>query len=66
MVSSESLEKFQTLWNEMLSMGEGEKIKMILAIDGKTQRGNGNGQQKGNHKVSAVDEVGFCLGQKCR
>lgn len=30
-----------------------------------TQRGNGNKKQKGNHIVSAVDERGFCLEQKC-
>jgi len=64
MVSPEFLEKFQRLWNEMLSTGEGEKIRKILAIDGKTQRGNGNDRQKANHIVSAVDEDGFCLGQK--
>ena len=64
MVSPEFLEGFQTLWNEMLSSDEGEKVKKILAIDGKTQRGNGNVNQKANHIVSAVDEDGFCLGQK--
>ena len=64
MVSVEYLERFQTLWNEMLSRNEGEKIKKILAIDGKTQCGNGNRNQKANHIVSAVDERGFCLGQK--
>ena len=64
MVSSESLEEFQVLWNEMLSSNEGEKIKKILALDGKTQRGNGNKNQKANHIVSAVDDNGFCLGQK--
>jgi len=64
MVSPEFLQGFQTLWNEMLSSEEGEKIKKILAIDGKTQRGNGNAKQKANHIVSAVDENGFCLGQK--
>jgi len=64
MVSPEFLQGFQTLWNEMLSGEEGEKIKKILAIDGKTQRGNGNAKQKANHIVSAVDENGFCLGQK--
>ena len=36
----------------------------ILAIDGKTQRGNGNSKQKANHIVSAVDEDGFCLSEK--
>ena len=64
MVSSEFLSGLQTLWNEMLNSGEGEKIKKILAIDGKTQRRNGNVNQKANHIVSAVDEDGFCLGEK--
>jgi len=64
MVSSEFLQGFQTLWNEVLNSDEGEKIKKILAIDGKTQCGNGNKNQKANHIVSAVDETGFCLGEK--
>jgi len=64
MVSSEFLQNFQKLWNEMLNSNEGEKIRKILAIDGKTQRGNGNRNQKANHIVSAVDEDGFCLGEK--
>ena len=64
MVSSEFLSGFQLLWNEMLNSGEGEKVRKILAIDGKTQRGNGNKNQKANHIVSAVDEDGFCLGEK--
>lgn len=64
MVPSEFLENFQKRWNEMLNSNEGNKIKKLLAIDGKTQRGNGNKNQKGNHIVSAVDEKGFCLGQK--
>lgn len=50
--------------NEMLNSDEGDKIKRLLAIDGKTQRGNGSKSQKANHIVSAVDEKGFCLGQK--
>jgi len=64
MVSPEFLQGFQVLWNEMLNSEEGEKIKRILAIDGKTQCGNGNKNQKANHIVSAVDEQGFCLGEK--
>jgi len=63
-VSPEFLQRFQTMWNEMLNSGEGEKIKKILAIDGKTQCGNGNRNQKANHIVSAVDDKGFCLGEK--
>ena len=64
MVSPEYLQKFRIMWNEMLNSNEGEKIKKILAIDGKTQCGNGNKNQKANHIVSAVDEFGFCLGEK--
>ena len=64
MVHPEFLENFQKKWNEMLNSNEGDKIKRLLAIDGKTQRGNGNKTQKANHIVSAVDERGFCLGQK--
>jgi len=64
MVSPEFLQKYQQLWNELLNSDEGEKIKKILSIDGKTQRGNGNINQKANHIVSAVDENGFCLGEK--
>jgi Transposase len=64
MVSPEFLQKFRTLWEEMINSNEGEKIKKLLAIDGKTQRGNGNKNQKANHIVSAVDENGFCLGER--
>lgn len=64
MVAPEFLENFQKQWNEMLNSDEGKKIKRLLAIDGKTQRGNGSKDQKANHIVSAVDEKGLCLGQK--
>jgi predicted transposase YbfD/YdcC len=64
MVSHEYLQWFRTQFNEMLNAGEGEKIRKIFGLDGKTQRGNGNGKQKANHIVSAVDENGFCLGEK--
>jgi len=29
------------MWNELITNDEKEKVKTILAIDGKTQRGNG-------------------------
>ena len=63
MVSPEFLQQIQTQWNEMLTKGEGEKLRRILAIDGKAQRGTATGKQKANHMISAVDENGFCLGQ---
>jgi len=36
------LQTFQTQFNELLNTNQGEKIKKILHIDGKTQKGNGN------------------------
>jgi len=63
-LSPEFLQGFRDRFNEMLNSGEGETIKKLLSIDGKTQRGNGNLTQKANHIVSAVDENGFCVGEK--
>jgi predicted transposase YbfD/YdcC len=63
-ISPEFLQNFRGQWNEMLNSNEGEKIKKILALDGKTQRGNETDEQKANHIVSAVDENGFCLGEE--
>jgi predicted transposase YbfD/YdcC len=64
MVSPEYLQGFRRHFNELLNTNEGEKVRKILSLDGKTQRGNGNDEQKGNHIVSAVDENGFCLGEE--
>lgn len=64
-INPQHLQNLYAKWNEMLSTGEGEKLKKIICIDGKTMRGNGNRKQKPNHIVSAwSDEDGFCLGQK--
>jgi len=64
-VSSDFLQRFKKQWNEMLNSDEGEKIKKIFAIDGKTQRGNANINQGANHIVGVVDEDGFSLTQRC-
>jgi predicted transposase YbfD/YdcC len=64
MISPEYLQGFQKQFNELMNTNEGEKVRKILALDGKTQRGNGNSEQKANHIVSAVDEEGFCLGEE--
>ncbi|HHX57271.1 MAG TPA: ISAs1 family transposase, partial [Clostridiales bacterium] len=64
MIDLAFLQGLQTKFNEMLSNGEGDKLKKLLAIDGKTQSGNGNKNQRANHIVSAVDEHGICLGQQ--
>lgn len=63
MVSPEYLQEFRRRWDEVMSGSMGEKVKRVLALDGKTQRGNGTEKQKANHIVSAVDDKGFCLGE---
>ena len=50
------LREYWELSNEILSSDKDETIKKILVIDVKTQRGNRNKNQKGNHIVIAVDE----------
>jgi len=51
-------------FNELMNIGEGKRMRKILAIDGKTQCGNGHDEQKANPIVSAVDENGSCLGRE--
>lgn len=63
-VSPEFLQNFRAQWNEMLNSNEGEKIKKIFALDGKTQCGNDTDTHKANHIVSAVDEKGFCVAEE--
>ena len=63
MVSPEYLQEFKKRWNEVMSGNAGSKIKKILSLDGKTQRGNGTSTQKANHIVSAVDDSGICVGE---
>jgi predicted transposase YbfD/YdcC len=50
--------------NELLAANNRERICKLLAIDGKTQCGNGTSRQKANHIVSAIDENGICYGQE--
>jgi len=63
MVSREYVQAFRKRWDEVMCGNSGERIKGILGIDGKTQRGNATAEQKANHIVSAVDERGFCIGE---
>jgi hypothetical protein len=49
--------------SEVMAGNTGEKIKRLLSIDGKTQRGNGTAEQAANRIVSAVDEDGFCVAE---
>jgi len=61
MVSPEYLQNFQTQFNQLLNTNQTEKIKKLFNIDGKTQRGNSNDEQKPNHIVGVVDEDGFSI-----
>ena len=64
MISPECLKEFRERWNEAMSGSAGDKLRKILALDGKTQRGNGSAGRKANHIVSAVDNNGFCIGEE--
>ncbi len=59
-INPQHLQGLYQKWNDMLSTDEGEKLKKIICIDGKTMCGNGGRDQKPNHIVSAwSDEDGF-------
>lgn len=52
-------------WHNLFNKGEGEKLKKVLNIDGKTMRGSGNKEHKALHVISAwCDEDRISLGQK--
>lgn len=64
MIAPEILQQLQIKWQELLNAEEGEKLRKIIAIDGKTMCGNTQNGSKASHIVSAwCDEDGFCLGQ---
>lgn len=65
MVSQEVLQQLYSKWQELLNRDEGEALKKIICIDGKTMRSNKRKEGKPSHIVSAWSrEDGFCLGQK--
>lgn len=65
MISPEVLQQLYGKWQELLNRNEGEVLKKIICIDGKTMRGNKKGEERPSHIVSAWSkEDGFCLGQK--
>lgn len=64
-IEPKCIQELYDKWNELLSTNEGEKLKKIICIDGKTMRGSKTKTQKAQHIVSAwCDSDGFCLGQK--
>lgn len=65
MIDSSIIQQLQVMWNEYISKNDGEGIKKILNIDGKTMRGSRTEDKKALHIVSAwCDEEGICFGQK--
>jgi len=65
MIDPNVIQQIQIMWNEYVSQNDGEGIKKILNIDGKTMRGSKTEDKKPLHIVSAwCDEEGICFGQK--
>ena len=65
MIDPNIIQQIQIIWNEYISQNDGEGIKKILNIDGKTMRGSKTKDKKPLHIVSAwCDEEGICFGQK--
>lgn len=65
LVSPEILQQLYGKWQELLSRKEGEALRKLICIDGKTMRSNKRKEGKPAHIVSAWSrEDGFCLGQK--
>lgn len=65
MISPDILQQLYGKWQELLNREEGELIKKIICIDGKTMRRNSQNKERPSHIVSAWSkEDGFCLGQK--
>ena len=65
MISPDILQQLYGKWQELLNREEGEALKKIICIDGKTMRSNKQGNQKPSHIVTAWSrEDYFRLGQK--
>ena len=65
MISPDILQQLYGKWQELLNRKEGEALKKIICIDGKTMRSNKQGKEKPSHIVTAWSrEDGFSLGQK--
>jgi transposase DDE domain len=64
-INPQCIQSLYEKWNKLLSKEDGEKLKKIICIDGKTMRGSSSKEHKAQHIVSAwSDTDGICLGQK--
>lgn len=65
MIRPENLQQLQNKWQELLNSNEGEKLKKIICVDGKTMRSNKRKDTKPCHIVTAWSrEDGYSLGQR--
>lgn len=65
MLSPEILQQLYGKWQELLNQNEGEVLRKLICIDGKTMRSNKRKEGKPNHIITAWSkEDGFSLGQK--
>lgn len=64
LIHPEVMRQIQTAFNQMLSQDEGEALKKLINIDGKTMRGSAVNEKRPLHVVSAwCKEDGVCFGQ---
>ena len=65
MISPDAMQQLYQKWQEMLNRNEGEALKKIICVDGKTMRSNKRKNGRPSHIVTAWSrEDGFSLGQK--
>ena len=65
LISPEIVQQLYMKWQELLNKNEGQALKKLICIDGKTMRSNKRKDGKPSHIVSAWSrEDGFCLGQR--
>jgi len=65
LIDPKAMEKIKQQWEMLLNSDEGEKLKRILNIDGKTICGSGDVHHRALHVVSVwSDEEGISLAQK--
>jgi len=63
-IDPKEMQNIQLAWNEIVNSEEGEKLKKILNIDGKTMRGTASAKKRALHVVSAYShEDGISFGQ---
>lgn len=65
LISPGIIQQLYRKWQELLNRNEGEALRKLICIDGKTMRSNKRKEGRPSHIVSAWSrEDGFCLGQR--